>query len=79
MPKAEETLASYLSPASSSSLKAPALPSKPLKNTSVLVGKVYSAAGQAAACLHTMAIMQVYQSDLLKDACIGGEFFCWND
>lgn len=73
MPKAEETLASYLSPASSVSLKAPALPSRPLKNTSVLVGKAYSAAGQAAACLHTMAIMQAYQADLLKDVSEGGE------
>ena len=73
MPMAEETLASYLSPASSSSLKAPTLPSRPLKNTSALVGKAYSAAGQAAACMHTMAILQAYQADLLKDACEGGE------
>ena len=73
MPKAEETLASYLSPESASSLKAPGLPTRPLKNTSALVGKAYSAAGQAAACLHTMAIMQAYQADLLKEVCEGGE------
>ena len=73
MPKPEETLASYLSPVSSSSLNTPALPSRPLKNTSVLVGKAYSAAGQAAACLHTMAIMQAYQANLLKEASEGGQ------
>ncbi|XP_051743302.1 uncharacterized protein LOC127508877 [Ctenopharyngodon idella] len=43
------------------------LPTKPLKTTSALVGKVYSASGQAAACLHTMVIMQAYQTNLLKD------------
>ncbi|XP_067309542.1 macrophage mannose receptor 1-like [Pseudorasbora parva] len=32
-----------------------------------LVGKVYSAAGQAPACLHTMSIVQSYHADLLKD------------
>ncbi|ROL43678.1 hypothetical protein DPX16_21803 [Anabarilius grahami] len=56
MPRAEET-----------SLKASTLPTKPLKTTSALVGKAYSAAGQAAACLHTMSIMQAYQGVLLKD------------
>ncbi len=54
MPKVEETLASYLSPESSSSIKSPTLPNKPVRITSALVGKAYSAAGQAAACLHTV-------------------------
>ncbi|MGL5564837.1 MAG: hypothetical protein ACRDC4_03815 [Plesiomonas sp.] len=67
MPRVEETLASYLSPVSASSLKAPQLPTKPVKATSDLVGRAYSAAGQAAACLHTMAVLQAYQADLLKD------------
>ncbi|ROI15732.1 hypothetical protein DPX16_20270 [Anabarilius grahami] len=67
MPRADETLASHLSPQVASSLKAPTLPTKPLKTTSALVGKAYSAAGQAAACLHTMSILQAYQADLLKD------------
>ncbi|CAM4611821.1 unnamed protein product [Leuciscus chuanchicus] len=71
MPKVEETLASYLSPATASSLKAPALPSKPVKVTSSLVHKAY-AAGQAAACLHTMSIMQAYQAELLGDSEDGG-------
>ncbi|XDV29637.1 hypothetical protein PO909_032721 [Leuciscus waleckii] len=72
MPKVEETLASYLSPATASSLKAPALPSKPVKFTSSLVHKAYAAAGQAAACLHTMSLMHAYQAELLGDCEEGG-------
>ncbi|KAI2643109.1 Transposon Ty3-G Gag-Pol polyprotein [Labeo rohita] len=66
MPRVEQTLASYLSPGAALSLKAPTLPSKPLRTTSSLVGKGYSAAGQAGACLHTMSLLQAYQADLLK-------------
>ncbi|ROL50305.1 hypothetical protein DPX16_15134 [Anabarilius grahami] len=73
MPRVEETLAGYLSPASASSLKAPTLPTKPLKTTSSLVGKAYAAAGQAAACLHTMSLLQAYQADLLGDIDDSGE------
>ncbi len=47
--------------------KAPSLPSKPLQETSRLNGKAYAAAGQAVASLHTMAVLQAYQADLLKD------------
>ncbi len=65
MPKVEETLASYLSPESSSSIKSPTLPTKPVRITSALVGKAYSAAGQAAACLHTMSLLQAYQAELV--------------
>ncbi len=67
MPPVEETLASYLSVGETSSLKAPSLPSKPLQETSRLNGKAYAAAGQAVASLHTMAMLQAYQADLLKD------------
>ncbi|XP_067273076.1 uncharacterized protein [Pseudorasbora parva] len=67
MPKVEETLASHLSPSAALSHKAPTLTTKPLKTSSALVGKAYSVAGQTAACLHTMAIMQAYQADLLRD------------
>lgn len=67
MPRVEDTLASYISPETASTIKAPCLPTKALKVTSSLVGKAYSAAGQAAACLHTMSIMQTYHADLLKD------------
>ncbi len=52
-------LASYLSVGETSSLKAPSLPSKPLQK--------YAAAGHAVASLHTMAVIQAYQADLLKD------------
>ncbi len=47
MPRVEQTLASYLSPDAASSLKAPVLRSKPLCTTSALLGKGYTAAGQA--------------------------------
>ncbi len=67
MPPVEETLASYLSVGETSSLKAPSLPSKHLQETSCLNGRAYSAAGQAVASLHTMAVLQAYQADLLKD------------
>ncbi len=43
------------------------MPSKPLQDTSRLNGKAYAAAGQAVASLHTMAMLQAYQADLLKD------------
>ncbi len=62
----EETLASYISPESPSSIKSPVLPTKPVRTTSALVGKAYSAAGQAAACL------QAYQAELLGDLKEGG-------
>ncbi len=67
MPRVEQTLASYLSPDAASSLKAPTLPTKPLRTSSALVGKGYAAAGQAGSCLHTMAVLQAYQADLLKE------------
>ncbi|KAI2647884.1 ORF V: Enzymatic polyprotein [Labeo rohita] len=73
MPRVEQTLASYLSPGSASSLKAPALPTKPLRVTSALVGKGYTAASQAGACLHTMSVLQAYQADLLKELDEGEE------
>ncbi len=49
-----------------SSLKAPCLPSKPLQETYCLNGRAYAAAGQVDS-LHTMAVLQAYQADLLKD------------
>ncbi len=55
------------SPDSSSSARSPVLPNKPVRTTSALVGKAYSAAGQAAACLLTMTLLQGYQVDLLAD------------
>ncbi len=67
MPRVEQTLTGYLSPGAASSQKAPVLPTKPLRVSSALVGKGYTAAGQAGACLHTMAVLQAYQADLLKE------------
>ncbi len=67
MPKVEEMLASFLSPESSSSTRSPVLPTKPVRTISALVGKAYLAAGQAAACLHTMSLLQAYQAELLAD------------
>ncbi len=55
------------SPDSSSSARSPVLPTKPVRTTSALVGKAYSVAGQAAACLLTMTLLQGYQADLLAD------------
>ncbi len=67
MPPVEETLASYLSMGDTASLKVPSLPFKSLQDTSRLNGRAYAAAGQAVASLHTMAVLQAYQADLLKD------------
>ncbi len=67
MPRVEQTLASYLSPDLALSLKAPTLPTKPLRASLALVGKGYTAAGQAGSCLHTMAVLEAYQADLLKE------------
>ncbi len=51
----------------SPSARSPVLPTKPVRATSALVGKAYSVAGQAAACLHTMSLLQAYQAELLPD------------
>lgn len=40
---------------------------RPCTTTLTLVGKAYTVAGQAGACLHTTAILQEYQADLLRD------------
>ncbi len=68
MPVVEDTLASHLSPSLAPSWKSrPLLPSKPCRTTSALIGKSYIAAGQAGVALHTMAILQAYQADVLKE------------
>lgn len=67
MPPFEENRVSSLSAGVTLTLKAPALPSKPLKETSHLNGRAYTAAGQAGAALHTMSVLQAYQAELLKD------------
>lgn len=72
-PRVEQMLASYLSPESAPSLKTPTLPNKLFRTTSNLVGKAYPMACQVGACLHTMAVLQTYQNDLLKDLDEGEE------
>lgn len=44
-----------------------ALPTKSCRATSALVGKACVTAGQAGASLHTLAVLQGYQADLLKE------------
>ncbi len=41
-------------------------PSKPCRTTSALAGRSYASAGQAASALHSMAVLQVYQANLLS-------------
>ncbi len=68
IPVVEDTLASHLSPSLAPSWKSrPLLPTKPCRTTSALIGKSYIAAGQAGMALHTMAILQAYQADVLKE------------
>ncbi len=79
MPRMEESLAGYLTAPQASSWKAPTLPSKPCQFTFRLVGKAYTAAGQAGGTQHTISVLQAYQTDLLKDAdTAGGRGSCWN-
>lgn len=63
----EKTFVSYLSQGESSFLKTPVLPSNVLQTMLCMNGRVDVAAGQAGRVLHTMAVLQAYQSDLLKD------------
>ncbi len=68
IPVVEDNLASHLSPSLAPCWKSRLLlPSKPCRTTSALIGKSYIAAGQAGMALHTMAILQAYQADVLKE------------
>ncbi|KAK9979877.1 hypothetical protein ABG768_013285, partial [Culter alburnus] len=68
IPTIEDTLATHLSPSSAPSWKSrPLLTSKPCRTTSVFIGKTYMTAGQAGMALHTMGILQPYQTDVLKE------------
>ncbi len=59
MPLVEENLAEHFPPNSAAAWKSrPLLPLKPCRVTSSLVGKSFSAVGQAAATLHSMAVLQ---------------------
>ncbi len=68
IPVVEDTLASHLSPSLVPSWKSrPLLPTKPCRTTSALIRKSYIVAGQAGMALHTIAIFQAYQADVLKE------------
>ncbi len=68
IPVIEDTLASHLSPSLAPSWKSrPLLPTKPCRTTSAVIGKSYIAAIQAGMALHTIAILQGYQADVLKE------------
>ncbi len=73
IPVIEDMLATQLSPSLAPSWKSrPLLPTKPCRTTSALIGKSYIAAGKAGIALHTMAILQAYQADVLKEMDEGG-------
>lgn len=65
IPPAEEAVATHLCPPSTGWQSEPALPSKACQTTSALIGRAYAAAGKAASALHSMAMLQVYQANLL--------------
>ncbi len=59
IPPVQETIASYLW------ARHPLLRLPPCHLS--LNGRAYAASGQTVASLHTMAVLQAYQTDLLKD------------
>ncbi len=62
----DESVAAHLCPPMAIGWKARAIhPSKPCRATSALTGCTYSAAGQAALVLHSMAVLQVFQVKML--------------
>ncbi|XP_077057746.1 uncharacterized protein LOC143710638 [Siphateles boraxobius] len=67
LPPVERSVAMQLCPQSASSRGEPKHPSKACRFSSTLVAKSYRAAGQAAASLHAMATLQVYQAQMLRD------------
>ncbi|CAM4732670.1 unnamed protein product [Leuciscus chuanchicus] len=66
LPPVEEAIAAHLCPPSAGRRAKSALPSKACRTTSSLLRRAFSAAGQAASALHTMATLQIFQADLLR-------------
>ena len=66
IPPVEQAVAAHLCPPSARWRSKTALPSKACRTTSAFVSRAFSAAGQAASALHTMAVLQVLQADLLR-------------
>ncbi|XP_052005141.1 uncharacterized protein LOC127659388 [Xyrauchen texanus] len=67
IPPVEDSVAAHLCPPSARWRSKPVLPSKACRTTSACVGCAYSAAGQAASALHSMAVLQILQADLLRE------------
>ncbi|KAL0146542.1 hypothetical protein M9458_058173 [Cirrhinus mrigala] len=63
-PPVEDTVAAHLCP--SRGWKTTSLPSKPCRATAHIAEKAYISAGHAASALHTMAVLQVFQTRLLR-------------
>ncbi|CAM4463382.1 unnamed protein product [Leuciscus chuanchicus] len=66
LPLVEEAVAAHLCPPSAGRRTKTALPSKACRATSTLHSRAYTAAGQAASALHTMATLQIFQANLLR-------------
>ncbi|CAM4597767.1 unnamed protein product [Leuciscus chuanchicus] len=66
LPPVEQAIATHLCPPSAGRRTKPVLPSKACRMTSTLLARTFSAAGQAASALHTMATLQIFQGDLLR-------------
>ena len=66
LPPVEQAIATHLCPPSAGRRTKPVLPSKACRTTSTLLTRIFSAAGQAASALHTMATLQIFQGDLLR-------------
>ncbi len=68
LPPLDESVAAHLCSPTAIGWKARAShPSKPCKATSAVAGHAYSAAGQAALALHSMAVLQVFQAKKLTN------------
>lgn len=66
IPPVEQAIAAHLCPFSSSLRSEAMLPSKPCRMTAHIAEKAYAASGEAASALHTMAVLQVFQAQLLR-------------
>ena len=67
IPAVEDAVATHLCPPSARWRSKSALPSKACRTTSALAGRAFAASGQAASALHSMAILQILQADLLRE------------
>ncbi len=68
-PHVEETIAAHLCSAAAKNLGSDiSLPSKPCRTTAHLANKAYASDGEATSTLHAMAVLQVFQAELLQAA-----------